>query len=166
MFTNKYLDSSVSFEGHAETVNGERIMKIYRNRTLKAAGPLVLAPAPSGPLFFFFFFFFFCLFVLLSCCLVVFLSFCLFVFLSISILSFCLVVFLFIIFFCIFSFLPFCLFVFLSFFLFVFLSFCHHYHNHRVNIYYHTNFSILPHISPQTTTTIAPPPHTHNVFCT
>ena len=83
-------------------------------------------------------------------------------FLSISIfafLSFCLLVFLR---FCIFFF---CIFAFLSFGLFKFLSFCHHYHNHGVNIYYHTNFylqsdnfSILPHISPQTTTTIATHP--------
>ena len=33
---------------------------------------------------------------------------------------------------------------FLSFCLFVFLSFCHHYHNHRVHIYYHTNFCSNP----------------------
>ena len=78
------------------------------------------------------FFLFFCLFFVCLFCL-----FCLFVFLSFF-LSFCLFCH-----FCLFSlFSLFSLFLlsFLSFCLFVFLSFCHHYHNHRVNIYYHTHF--------------------------
>ena len=88
-------------------------------------------------LYFFCLFCLFCLFFLpffffsfLSFCPFVFLSFCLFFFFVF--LSFCIFVFL--------SFLSFCPFVFLSFCLFCLFSFCHHYHNHVVNIYYHTNF--------------------------
>ena len=62
--------------------------------------------------FFFFFFFFF-----LSFCV------CLFLYFFVFFLFFFIV------------FVSFCIFVFLS-----FLFFCHHYHNHVVNIYYHTNF--------------------------
>ena len=100
----------------------------------------------------------FCLLLsVFCCCCIFFVFYCLFfvffVFLSFVFLSFCPFVFL--------SCFPFCLFAFMF-----FLSFCHHYHNHGVNIYYHTNFcsnpknnfSILPHISPQTTATIATPP--------
>ena len=119
---------------------------------------------PLAPLFqnvaaqFFVFFLLFCLF-----CLFVFFVFLVFlVFLVLlSFLSFylffCLFVFFVMLFFCCFFpfflflfclFLSFCLFlclsVFLSFCLFVFLSFCHHYHNHWVNIYYHTNFCSNP----------------------
>ena len=90
-----------------------------------------------GPFFSFLFVFLYCLSFCIVC-IFVFLNFCLFAFLSVSsFFSF----FSFFLSFFLFSFLLFCLFVFLPYFLFVFLSFCHHYHNHGVNIYYHTNFS-------------------------
>ena len=65
-----------------------------------------------------------------------------------------------------FIFLPFCHFAFYLFEIFGFLSFCHHYHNHRVHIYYHTNccsnLTILPHIFTTYFTTHFTTNHYHN----
>ena len=101
---------------------------------------------PSGPLFFFFFFFFFFLvfFVVvffaffwgLFCPICFCLFYCIFFFFSFFLFAFFS--------FCLLTFLSFCHFVFLTFCVFVFLYFCHHYHTHRVHIYYHTNFCSNP----------------------
>ena len=90
-----------------------------------------------------------CIIIIIIFCVIIFLSFCLFCLFSLFSLFSIIVFFVFLSFL---SFCLFCLFVFLVFFvfyfkfcccifcLFVFLFFCHHYHNHRVNIYYHTIF--------------------------
>ena len=77
-----------------------------------------------------------------------FLSFCLFVFFVllyfVIFVFFVFFFFVFFVFFVFLSFLSFCLFVFfvllyfVFFVFFVFLTFCHHHHNHMINIYYHT----------------------------
>ena len=114
--------------------------KIYiYTRTLGAYGPLVLEYGDFFCCCLFVFFVFFVFFVY-------FVFFVFFVFLSFLLLLFFFIFSFFLSFFCLFVFFVF-FFVFLSFCIFVFLSFlsfCHHYHNHVVNIYYHTNFCSNP----------------------
>ena len=126
---------------------------ILVTRTSGAYGPLVLE---YGDCFFVVVFF-------VSLTFLSFLSFCLF-------LSLCL--FVFFVFFVFLSFLSFCLFCLLVFLVFfVLLSFCHHYHNHGINIYYHTNFCSNPtifkfyHTFHHKPLPLLPPPY-HNVLCT
>ena len=146
------------------------LKKISTTRTSGAAGPLVLAPVEGvgalwAPCLCIFCLFFTSLSSLSFLSFFVFLSFffCLFVFfVFLSFLSF---------FSCFSFFVLFCLF--LSFFLLVvFLPFCHHYHNHGVNIYYHTNFCSnltifqFYHTFHHKPLPLLPPTPPHNVFCT
>ena len=152
-------------------------LKCTITRTLGAAGPLVLAPEEGmgafwAPFFVVVFFAFFVLFVF-------FVFFVFFGFLSFLLLSF--VVFFSSSFFVFFYFCLFCHFCLVIFFcccyifFLSFLSFSHHYHNHGVNIYYHTNLCSNPtifqfyHTFHHKPLLLLPPPsgtHPHHIFCT